>query len=49
MQEDPSVLGSAGMLPQGYGNIKGRIHRLDSFLLNVVAPRKTLNGSLSHS
>ena len=34
----------ADMLPQGYQNIKRRIHRWFKMWLNVVAPRLTLNG-----
>ena len=45
MDADPSMLGKqAGMLPQGYQNIKRGIHSWINNLLNVVAQRMTLKG-----
>ena len=45
MDADSSMLGKqAGMLPQGYQNIKREIHSWINNLLNVVAQRMTLNG-----
>ena len=45
MDADPSMLGTkAGLLQLGYQNIKGMVHSWFDILLNVVAPRETLNG-----